>query len=238
MVQKKSGDTSGCDTNGATCEQVKGSGSNQYPGPGWTGSASTFTSEQCDPADTKNSSSTKLTTNKLCNLANNTNYSDYNANSDISCSTSCTLINTDQCARCGDGDVGSGETCDIASNGDIMTASGNYGRKCNNDSWSTSQSTYWIVPANGQYKITVYGAQGGTGRGVSGGVGCNGAKVWGTFDLTKGETLYIRVGAQGANGADKYGGNGGGGSAVKKGGTQNGKDGTLMLVAGGGGGGG
>ncbi len=132
--------------------------------------------------------------------------------------------------------IGGSETCEIDASGKIVTASSTYGKTCNNKSWTTSQSTSWTVPATGQYKITVYGAQGGDGNGETGG---KGAKVWGTFDLTYGDTLYITVGAKGTSKTEEYtGGNGGGGSAVKKGGTQNGKDGTLLLVAGGGGGGG
>ena len=49
----------------------------------------------------------------------------------------------------------------------------------------------WTVPATGDYEITVYGAQGGTGGGNFGGLG---AEMTGEFSLTQGQVLYIVVG--------------------------------------------
>ncbi|MBR4531540.1 hypothetical protein IKO70_03930, partial [bacterium] len=199
VVQKKSGDTSGCGTNGANCVEV----TSEYPGPGWTGDASTFTSEACD-SDTD--------TNKLCNLAKGTNRSDYYENSNITCSDSCTIVNADQCGYCGDNKRQSNETCDKDSSGNIITAAGTYGKTCNNETITSSKT--WKAPATGKYKIEVYGAQGGSGNGETGG---KGAKVWGTFELTKGNSLYIKVGAKGEDHGSLTGGNGGGGSAVSLG---------------------
>lgn len=94
IVQYKGSDyseTKGCGTNGATCTQVTGNGSSQYPGPGFTGTFNT--SEQCDPNDTKNEDNNKKRVNKLCNLLMGTNRSDYyepDASRNITCSDSCT----------------------------------------------------------------------------------------------------------------------------------------------------
>ena len=91
-------DTKGCGTNGALCsDQVTGNGTSQYPGPGWTGDASTFPSEACDFNDTKNEDNNKKRVNKLCNLLMGTNRSDYyepDSIRNITCSNTCTLSYT------------------------------------------------------------------------------------------------------------------------------------------------
>ena len=89
----------------------------------------------------------------------------------------------------------------------------------------------WTVPADGNYSIEVWGAQGGRG-GVNDSIveGGRGAKVKGVFDLSKDEVLKIMVGQKGLGGGDGVGGGGGGGSFVVVGSTP-------LIVAGGGGGG-
>lgn len=118
--------TKGCGTNGATCSQVTGSGNSQYPGPGWTGTASAFISEECDPNDTKNNGNTQQITNKLCNLAKGTDVNNYTARSDITCSSTCTINNTNKCAICGNGTKEGDEVCDSGSSN-----SDDYGEHCN-----------------------------------------------------------------------------------------------------------
>jgi parallel beta-helix repeat protein len=84
----------------------------------------------------------------------------------------------------------------------------------------------WIVPAGGNYRIEVYGAEGfGTLAG-------RGAYMSGTFSLTSNDTLKILVGQQGGccvgSGTNQFGG--GGGSFVVTGNN------TPLIIAGGGGG--
>jgi len=83
------------------------------------------------------------------------------------------------------------------------------------------QVQVWPVPADGEYRITAYGAQGG---GFDGGLG---ARAAGTFNLLKGETLQIIVGHRGLT--NNYAYSGGGGSFLSAGANP-------VLVAGGGGG--
>ena len=89
----------------------------------------------------------------------------------------------------------------------------------------------WSVPADGNYSIEAWGAQGGRGGVdhsiVEGGLG---AKIKGVFNLSKDEVLKIMVGQQGLGGGDGVGGGGGGGSYVVLGSSP-------LIVAGGGGGG-
>jgi hypothetical protein len=100
----------------------------------------------------------------------------------------------------------------------------------------------WTVPATGSYRIECKGA-----RGIGGWHGQNpiytyppgkGAKISGTFNLTKNEVICIVVGQEGVagyhlNNNGGYGGGGGGGSFVYR------KTNTVLcIVAGGGGGGG
>ncbi len=189
--------------------------------------------EQCDDGETN-------TRKKLCDrwltMNGKSTGSSYHDIGTISCS-SCSISggSTTNCAFCGDGTLQTAkEGCDIASNGEIMTAKGNYGKSCNSTtisaSGTTSKSTTWEAPATGRYKIEVYGGSGGKGNGGSDN-GCGGAKVWGSYDLTKGDTLTIVAGGTGSQGASNYGGQGGTASVVLKGST-------LWMVAGGGGGGG
>ena len=79
----------------------------------------------------------------------------------------------------------------------------------------------WLVPVTGQYKLEVWGAQGG-GSQVDGnsslGVGGKGGYSYGTVSLNKNDTLYIYVGGQGEtsgtnNNTKAEGGFNGGGSA-------------------------
>jgi len=79
----------------------------------------------------------------------------------------------------------------------------------------------------GLYKILAFGAQGGGGFGVAGGLG---AEVGAVFTLTAGETLRIAAGGMGASTGDEGGGGGGGGSFLV------GPGDTPLVIAGGGGG--
>ncbi len=86
----------------------------------------------------------------------------------------------------------------------------------------------WTVPADGDYRIQVYGAGGGAGE-QTGGIG-SGARITGTFSLTEGHIIKILVGQKGGDGGttSNYGGGGGGGSYV----TTNAN--SALIVAGGG----
>lgn len=98
----------------------------------------------------------------------------------------------------------------------------------------------WVVPAGEtSIQIEATGARGGGGGGL-------GAWVTGVYDVTPGETLYIRVGCQGGSSAGGYNGGGdngegyddngyggGGASDVRQGGTAAAN---RIIVAGGGGG--
>ncbi|MDE0883481.1 MAG: DUF4215 domain-containing protein, partial [Myxococcota bacterium] len=91
----------------------------------------------------------------------------------------------------------------------------------------------WRVPANGNYRIEVFGAQGGVNHtGMEGG---RGARMRGDFALVAGQQLHIVVGQKGVrspNGNQSNGGSGGGGgSFVSSSGAQQ------PLIVGGGGGG-
>ena len=88
----------------------------------------------------------------------------------------------------------------------------------------------WTVPADGVYRITAFGAQGGSdGLNAYGGFG---AKIAGDFSLTSGQVLSIAVGGDGEGGGTFEGrGGGGGGSFVTL-------SGNALVIAGGGGGGG
>ena len=68
------------------------------------------------------------------------------------------------------------------------------------------------VPSSGPYKITAYGAQGGTGSRT--GIGGLGAKITGEFDFEKGEKLFILVGHRGEN--DGINPSGGGGTFIAR----------------------
>ncbi|ETN97998.1 hypothetical protein RFI_39524, partial [Reticulomyxa filosa] len=92
----------------------------------------------------------------------------------------------------------------------------------------------WTVPCTGKYKITAYGAKGGdnnyttnASRRKHGGYG---AKVGGTYQLSKNEVIQILVGQMGSdyNGNIEGSGGGGGGTFVMK------NVDTPLLIAGGG----
>lgn len=72
----------------------------------------------------------------------------------------------------------------------------------------------WTVPASGKYKITAYGAQGGSGKRI--GEGGLGAKMEGNFSLDAGEELIIGVGNQGTAQVTNFSVGGGGASFVGK----------------------
>lgn len=116
----------------------------------------------------------------------------------------------------------------------------------------------FTVPKTGTYKLEVWGAQGG-GH-TEDGVGGHGGYATGNITLTKGDTLYLNIGGQGAlattntpalggyNGGgnghgyvDKYAGGGGGAThiATEQGllSTLSTKQNKIVIVAGGGGGG-
>jgi hypothetical protein len=97
----------------------------------------------------------------------------------------------------------------------------------------TGKIVTYTVPETGTYRITAFGAQGGSASFSSGsinvvGPGGRGAEIGGDFSLTAGEMLEIAVGGAGGSGD----GGGGGGSFVV------GPGNTPLVIAGGGGGGG
>ncbi len=132
------------------------------------------------------------------------------------------------------GEMGSTTTTDtIVSSKTLVVASGktwNYG--------FTGGVQSFNIPATGNYKLEVWGAQGATGNG--GGAGGYGGYATGSINLTAGQTINIYVGGQngyngggsGGNSANS-GGNGGGASDIRVGGTALGN---RKIVAGGGGG--
>jgi hypothetical protein len=94
----------------------------------------------------------------------------------------------------------------------------------------------YVVPATGHYVIEAAGAQGGAGGGGPGG---KGARVKGTFHLTRDEILWIVVGQPGGAGNTPHqpAGGGGGGTFVWKSMADLILPSQPMLAAGGGGGG-
>jgi hypothetical protein len=84
----------------------------------------------------------------------------------------------------------------------------------------------YTVPANGDYRITAYGSQGGASPQASGG---RGAKMSGLFSLQKNDVLQILVGQMGGYTTGTRGGGGGGATIIVK-------NGEPILIAGGGGG--
>ena len=90
----------------------------------------------------------------------------------------------------------------------------------------------WTVPKDGNYQIEAGGAKGGKDLNY-GQTNLWGAKISGTFSLTKGDQLEMVVGAGGGQYYSPHGNEaGGGGGSFIKNSTTN----TLLLVAGGGGG--
>jgi hypothetical protein len=112
-----------------------------------------------------------------------------------------------------------------------------YSGEAFNDGTNFSQGSYqgyqlWTVPADGNYQIEAGGARGG--RDMSYGyTDYWGAKITGTFSLTKGDQLEMVVGVGGGQYYSPHGNEtGGGGGSFVKNSTNN----TLLLVAGGAGG--
>ena len=113
-----------------------------------------------------------------------------------------------------------------------LTGTGVDNWKNNTNFFNTSNGIQlWTVPADGDYRIQVYGAGGGTGE-QNGGIG-SGARITGIVSLIAGNVIKILAGQKGGNGTlgNNYGGGGGGGSYV----TTNVN--SALIVAGGGNGG-
>ena len=86
----------------------------------------------------------------------------------------------------------------------------------------------WVVPADGDYVLTAYGAQGAASDATY--AGGYGALAEGTFNLSEGDTLYIAVGQVGTGAGSGSNGAGGGGTFIVD------DAGAPLVVAGGGGG--
>ncbi len=77
----------------------------------------------------------------------------------------------------------------------------------------TGDEQDFIVPCDGEYKIELYGAQGGNYSSSGGSFkGGKGSYTSGSINLLSKEKLYINVGGQGQNTAGGYNGGGNGGS--------------------------
>jgi hypothetical protein len=85
----------------------------------------------------------------------------------------------------------------------------------------------WTVPQTGTYSIETFGGEGGVGFTEHG----QGAQIYGEFNLTEGQIIYILVGQEAENPQPSQGGGGGGGTFVWTTGN------SLLIAAGGGGGG-
>ena len=89
----------------------------------------------------------------------------------------------------------------------------------------------WTVPHTGDYRIEAIGAAGGYGlRSNNGQYRGRGARIKGTFRLSKGETIQILIGQEGSINLINYSSGGGGGTFVVRGSN------TPLIIAGGGGG--
>lgn len=97
-------------------------------------------------------------------------------------------------------------------------------------SYTGSDQTFTVPACITQITIEARGAQGGNS--YAGAVGGKGAYIKGTFTVTPGDVVTLKVGGKGVNGTggSLHGGGGGGGSFAIKGGTY------LLIAAGGGGG--
>lgn len=73
----------------------------------------------------------------------------------------------------------------------------------------------FVVPRDGEYKISAWGAQGGSDQGGLGNPGGLGAEIIGTFNLSASQILALLVGQQGLDG-DGVGGGGGGSFVARK----------------------
>jgi hypothetical protein len=90
----------------------------------------------------------------------------------------------------------------------------------------------FTLPSTGTYRITAFGAQGGSsGAGPGLALGASGAELRGDFALTSGDKLEIAVGGSGGSSLEGGGGGGGGGG-------QGNFDDVGIYYGGGGGGGG
>ena len=89
----------------------------------------------------------------------------------------------------------------------------------------------WTVPDTGDYRIEAIGAAGGYDTGSYGGIyRGRGARMKGTFRLSKSETIQILVGQEGGINTVRSAAGGGGGTFIVRGSS------TPLIVAGGGGG--
>ena len=89
----------------------------------------------------------------------------------------------------------------------------------------------WTVPQTGDYRIEAIGAAGGYDLSSNNGqYRGRGARIRGTFRLSKGETIQILVGQEGSISFNFYSSGGGGGTFVVRGSN------TPLIIAGGGGG--
>ena len=88
----------------------------------------------------------------------------------------------------------------------------------------------WTVPRTGEYIIDAYGATGGEDTSYTA-EGGRGARLRGTFSLTKDQVIKILVGQMGISTSGNRAGGGGGGTFVYNSNTS-----TLLIAAGGGGG--
>lgn len=115
--------------------------------------------------------------------------------------------------------------------GNCLTAYSGATWTSNSSFFSTSSGIQmWVVPTTATYRITAYGAQGGTGYlNNAGGLG---AKIQGDVLLTQGTQIKILVGQRGTTNTSIGGAGGGGGTFVAT------SSNSPIIVAGGGGGGG
>ena len=89
----------------------------------------------------------------------------------------------------------------------------------------------WTVPYTGDYRIEAMGAAGGYGRQSNNGqYRGRGARMVGTFSLSKGEIIHILVGQEGGINRVSVSAGGGGGTFVVR------ESSTPLIIAGGGGG--
>ena len=90
---------------------------------------------------------------------------------------------------------------------------------------------HWTMPYTGEYRIEAIGAAGGYGTYWSSAqYRGRGARMTGTFNLSKGEIIQILIGQEGGINSNWYSSGGGGGTFVVRGNN------TLLIIAGGGGG--
>ena len=86
------------------------------------------------------------------------------------------------------------------------------------------------MPYTGEYKIEAVGAAGGYGKNSDSQYRGRGARMIGTFNLSKGELIQILIGQEGGNNSAKMRSGGGGGTFVVR------VNNTPLIIAGGGGG--